>query len=295
MPLVPKKLADKDFDHDRRLADLELHARSAVGVGAEQAVWYSVVLSIVAGYEDLGDTPVNHPSIMEFLESVFAAAFRDSPSCRRILLHLLAVSKERSERAAQAFLATAQGYIETYRGHKVFPFAPEDSVICLPDIAHHLSQLACWNGAAGWFYSHAQRAVLVSRQCPPGLELDGLLALASCAYLPSMGLLHGAYGVLAPLGKAHSAMAAVVAEEFGVHAKIPNDVLEAYQRVLLWEGRDLFERPQAGLEAIEAFANWPPADRIVPLDPPEAERLFLEEYCRINNLPLDTFDQREDY
>lgn len=76
-----------------------------------------------------------------------------------------------------------RNWIHTYTGRKFdFDDLSVDSV-CIEDIAHHLSNLCRFNGAATRFYSVAEHSVHLSRCCPDEFGLWGLLDDAPEAYI----------------------------------------------------------------------------------------------------------------
>ena len=73
-------------------------------------------------------------------------------------------------------------WMETHSGLTVLPVYPQAETILIRDIAHHLSQICRFNGACREFYSVAQHSVMVARQLPKELQLEGLLHDAAEAY-----------------------------------------------------------------------------------------------------------------
>lgn len=78
--------------------------------------------------------------------------------------------------------------LPTYTGLQFDLLEPTMDMICIEDIAHHLAIENRFNGSTKFPYSVGYHSILVSRQCPSGLELEGLLhdaAEAYCKDLPS--------------------------------------------------------------------------------------------------------------
>lgn len=74
-------------------------------------------------------------------------------------------------------------WIQTYLGHKFYPFDPRPEEIHIADIAHALSNICRFTGHTCRFYSVAQHSVHVCDILPPDQQLAGLLHDASEAYL----------------------------------------------------------------------------------------------------------------
>ena len=74
-------------------------------------------------------------------------------------------------------------WTQTFTGKKFDIFNPDPAAICIEDIAHHLSQINRFNGGTPFPYSVAQHSIMVSRLCPAGHELAGLLHDAAEAYI----------------------------------------------------------------------------------------------------------------
>lgn len=80
------------------------------------------------------------------------------------------------------------GIIHTHSGLRVNPLAMRVEDVRIEDIAHHLSQVNRYIGAAAYPFSVAQHSILVARLlmiggASPKVELAGLLHDASEAYL----------------------------------------------------------------------------------------------------------------
>lgn len=73
-------------------------------------------------------------------------------------------------------------FIQTYTGKHFYPLSQTEDQICIEDIAHHLSLICRYNGAAKYHYSVAQHCCYVSDLCSPENKLWGLLHDAEEAY-----------------------------------------------------------------------------------------------------------------
>lgn len=163
-------------------------------------------------------------------------------------------------------------WIQTYSGRKFYPLSPRVGDIFIEDIAHSLSMLCRFNGHSRIFYSVAEHSVRVSKILPPNLQLWGLLHDSAEAYLSD---------IPRPLKKnfrefreVEDALLEVIARRFGLSWPMPAEVVEADNRLLATEARDLMApHPEPW------NLPFPPlAERIVPLGPAEAEAAFLARF-----------------
>lgn len=166
------------------------------------------------------------------------------------------------------------GWIETYSGRKVTPWALLPADVDVRDVAHALSLQCRFNGHCPSFYSVAQHCVLVSLLVPPEDALWGLLHDASEAYLsdiPSPVKRSPAFTEYRLLERA--VMRAVV-DAFSLPWPEPSTVHLADRRILLSEQRDL----------LKSFPPWytdcyPYPEPVTPgWRPKYAERRFLARF-----------------
>lgn len=75
-------------------------------------------------------------------------------------------------------------WIQTYTGKKFDLLEPTEDMICIEDIAHHLSIENRYNGASKFAYSVAYHSILVCQNCEQ--KLEGLLHDASEAYIKDL-------------------------------------------------------------------------------------------------------------
>lgn len=73
-------------------------------------------------------------------------------------------------------------WIQTFAGKKFDLLEPTGDMICIEDIAHHLSILTRWVGATKFPYSVAEHSLMVAKYCSEELKLEGLLHDAAEAY-----------------------------------------------------------------------------------------------------------------
>lgn len=161
-------------------------------------------------------------------------------------------------------------WIQTYTGRAFHPFDPKPSEVCIEDIAHALANTCRFNGHTREFYSVAQHSVLVSSVVPREHALAGLLHDAAEAYVGD--IVRPIKRLFPAFAEVEATVHAAIAKHFGISAEIPTCVHEADNRVLMTEKRDLLV---AGLKQWNETAA-PLVQRIHPIGPEHAERLFLE-------------------
>ena len=180
-------------------------------------------------------------------------------------------------------------WIPTFSG-RVFDLEnPSADVVHIDDIAHALAYQCRFNGHCREFYSVAQHSVLVAdivaeRGGKPGGELAALLHDAAEAYLGD---------IVAPLKhklpdfrRIEKRVEAVVLKAFFGGATFEQmgvaDTIKYADLVMLaTESRDLMAQCWRPWDSIECVA--PRTERIEPLGPKDARRLFLERFDRLSN------------
>jgi hypothetical protein len=171
-------------------------------------------------------------------------------------------------------------WFTTATGKRVFLTDPDNSEVCIEDIAMSLARLCRWGGhlrSEVEHYSVAQHSVMVSFLCAQEHALLGLLHDAAEAYVmdaisPLKGFLGEPYRTL----ELHWALR--IGRAFGIDRALvwlPDDVKHADRVALETERRDLV----AGL-AHHAFvvAAEPAATTIVPLSANLARAAFLRRF-----------------
>lgn len=132
-------------------------------------------------------------------------------------------------------------WIQTYTGKAFRPRDPNPADIDILDIAHALSMQCRYGGHARFHYSVAQHSVLVSRSVPDKFALHGLLHDASEAYLVDIPRPIKVHMVDYLVMEAHLEM--TIFERFGLPLKIPKQVKDIDNRILVDEREQLMATP----------------------------------------------------
>jgi uncharacterized protein len=166
-------------------------------------------------------------------------------------------------------------WAQTYTGKKFWSLDPKSEEVDLKDIAHSLALQCRFNGHSNSFYSIAQHSVLVSRIVSPDQALAGLFHDASETYTGD---------IVSPLKKflppefkkIEKAIEEVIFEHFGIKNINHNEIKRADKIALFTEMRDLMKSHSDKWDDEDLFAPHP--EKIIPLNPQEAEQEFLERY-----------------
>lgn len=176
-----------------------------------------------------------------------------------------------SERTGNWFLSS--------KGRRIYPFDMRPEDVDIEEIAAALSKLCRFNGHTRSFYSVAQHSVLVAQSLPVELCLVGLLHDATEAYCGD--LIRPIKLEMPTYRYMEDRMWEKIAQRFSLPFEIPGAVKIADTRALFTERRDLLPP-----------GEWilPPGDprafdeRIEPLEPAAAERLFLYAFDLCNSI-----------
>lgn len=168
-------------------------------------------------------------------------------------------------------------WIGTFTGRKFWPLDPRPEEICLEDIAHALANQCRFAGHVRQFYSVAQHSILVCELVRPPDKLWGLLHDASEAYLvdlPSPIKNDAEFG--ATYRQAESRVMEAVCTRFRLCHAMPKAVDEADKMAVVNEARVLM--PSRGETWSWGHDIFPLGWTIVPLEPEQAERGFLDTF-----------------
>lgn len=166
-------------------------------------------------------------------------------------------------------------YLVTYTGRAIDLRMPRASDVCIEDIAHALARLCRFGGHVhGGFYSVAQHSVHVSGLVAPEHALAGLLHDATEAYVGDC--VRPLKRMLPKYQRVEAEMWSAIAARFGLALALPREVVEADERMLATEVRDLLVGPHAA--ALLRELPEPLPGSIEPLEPSTAELLFLGRY-----------------
>ena len=154
---------------------------------------------------------------------------------------------------------------------------PSPEEVFIEDIAAATSKLCRWTGHVTSYFSVAQHSFMVSYNVPEQDALWGLLHDATEAYMGDISRpLKKTLDILAPglLHEFEKALMDAIAERFELRGDMPSTVKHADNVLLATERRDLMPHSVGGWPDLPE----PLAGTIVPLDPPSAERQFLQRF-----------------
>lgn len=160
-------------------------------------------------------------------------------------------------------------WIQTYSGRKFDLVNPTPDMVHFSDIAHALANVCRYTGHCRTFYSVAQHSTLVAAMLPDELKLQGLMHDATEAYVADLSR------PLKQLVPAYQDIEArvwrVIAERFGLPAKLDPKVKHADNVLLMAERRELLNKPpEPWAPELEALAGEANAIRVSPISASEA-------------------------
>jgi len=219
-------------------------------------------------------------------------------------------------------------WIPTYTGRAIDPVEdPRPESICIEDIAHSLSSMARWNGAAKKVCTVAEHSVIVSRdvrlsinkvrakkykkfptktpiEYRQGLEiiLVALLHDSGEAYLPDCPkpykskVFFKTRRGLEPFAEVEKRLFKVILEGLGyriVLDHILDDlaiklIKESDERSLMLEANSQINKPPGWSSDNKDQIDW--IEKFDPLGQVEAESLFLNEYLELRN-EIESFER----
>lgn len=181
---------------------------------------------------------------------------------------------------------TSGGWIQSYKGDKVFPLNPQPQDFSLETVAHALALKCRFNGHCQSFYSVAQHAVIVSRFVEPQYALHGLLHELDEVFLPDIprpikSSISGWQEIL-------EKNMAVGVQAFNLSLPLPDNVVYVDSQVLHAEKKVLMPNsPEPWEDSLPPAINY----HIVPMAWEIAEKMFLERYREIIYLSDSPFEQ----
>lgn len=172
--------------------------------------------------------------------------------------------------------------ILTHSGN-YFDFSkPESSYIDIDTIAHALSNICRFTGHVDFFYSVSQHSVLVSYLVPPEYAMEGLMHDAGEAYIGDVATPLKA--MLSDYKTIEHRVEEAVFRRFGLPIVMHPSVKQGDLRAIATERRDLMPEAIDGLpwECLDGIEPYP--EKIIPLSPEDAKKLFLARYYELKNL-----------
>lgn len=143
----------------------------------------------------------------------------------------------------------ATAFVRTRSGINFDLLNPTHDMVCIKDIAWHLTNTTRYNGACSFPYSVAQHSLYVCKILPRELQLSGLLHDATETYV---GDVVSPLKKLLPTYKAiENNIAQAICKKFQIECPRPEEVEHAdkavmaseYQQILGWN--DLLDKPDA--------------------------------------------------
>lgn len=186
---------------------------------------------------------------------------------------------------ASAYFNRSQtsSWIMTTSGRAFYPMDPRAEDLDIADIAHALAHVCRFAGHVSTFYSVAQHSVLASYAVAPPHALHALLHDASEAYLGDVPRPLKHLPAFAAYREAEAVLQALIYATFGVATEPVGAmaVADVDRRLLRTEQRDLMPPAAHG----EDRSDMPPyPTRIVPLEPADARRWFLQRYAEVTRV-----------
>lgn len=168
------------------------------------------------------------------------------------------------------------------KGRQTYPFDMRPEDVDIEEIAHSLSNLCRFQGHCRAFYSVAQHSVLVSRNVPPEIALQGLLHDATEAYCGDM--IRPIKRQMRDYVQPETRIQYAIWEHFDLPRwSLDPRVKVADNRALQTERRDLLapHRWAWQEDQIADPGSVPFPERIEPWKPSVAKYAFLDEYVHL--------------
>ena len=166
--------------------------------------------------------------------------------------------------------------IQTNKGEFFDFLKPSEYTPTIFEVGYALSNLCRFTGHVEEFYSVAQHSVLVSLIVPQHLAYEGLMHDCAEAFVGDVSA--PLKRLLPQYKEIERAVEMAIFPRLGLSYPSPIEVKRADLVALATEQRDLFvrQRQWSELSGIE-----PVADKIQPLPPKEAYKLFLNRYSEL--------------
>jgi hypothetical protein len=171
--------------------------------------------------------------------------------------------------------AQSRAWIMSFTGRHVTPLQPTTDMLCIEDIAHHLSHEARYNGATREFYSVAEHSVRVSWLVPKAYALEGLLHDASEAYLKDIPAPLKRQDAFAEYREAEERLGLCVAAKFGLYTW-ESAAVKHWDKVLgATERRDIMRNDEAWVAPTPPWPNG----TVMPWSADDARAMYLRRYA----------------
>jgi len=167
-------------------------------------------------------------------------------------------------------------WIQTYTGKAVWPLSIKPEDILIEDIAHALSLICRFTGHTREFYSVAQHSVEVSNIVTKEYKLEALLHDGSEAYINDIARPIKNHPDFSFYKEIEKNIQNAIIERFGISKEMHKSVKYADLVLLRTEQRDLLNPSELEWDL---GVNIQPLDKkIIPLSPPDSEKLFLKKF-----------------
>lgn len=168
-------------------------------------------------------------------------------------------------------------WMQTYMGRQFWPMDPRPAEIDIYDIAHALSMLCRYGGHSRKFYSVSEHCVHISDNVSPLNALWGLLHDASEAYL--CDIVRPVKRHLSGYHEAELRLQRVICDKYGLPHRMPEEVKEADNRILLDERAAIMAIPP-GPWVVDDLA--PLGVEIECWTPARAKHRFLKRFRELH-------------
>jgi len=168
---------------------------------------------------------------------------------------------------------------QTFTGKQFWTLDPKKEEIDIKDIAHSLAFQCRFNGHCEKFYSIAQHSILVSKIVPKKFALAGLLHDASETYTGN--IVRPLKTFIVNFKEIELEVEKTIFEKFNVKEIDHIEIKKADNIALVTEMRDLMKEPPEKWNEDGLFETC--SEKIIPLNPEEAEKEFLKEFEKLTN------------